>query len=176
MMVVDERLNQIEPGSGDVGYIARIGNVPLGYYKDEEKSARTFPTLPDGRRISILGDMGTVEADGSIVFLGRSSQCINTGGEKVYAEEVEAVLHAHPAIGDALVVPVPDERYGQRVAAVARLAEIQEYCRESLAGYKVPRTIVFVDEVKRTPAGKADYRWAKKTAEERATQADTASV
>jgi acyl-CoA synthetase (AMP-forming)/AMP-acid ligase II len=173
MMVVDERHRQIEPGSGDVGYIARIGNVPLGYYKDEEKSARTFPTLPDGRRISILGDMGTVEADGSIVFLGRGSQCINTGGEKVYAEEVEAVLHAHPAIGDALVVPVPDERYGQRVAAVARVAdgatepsleEIQAHCRESLAGYKVPRTVVFVDEVKRTPAGKADYRWAKNAA------------
>ncbi|WLP89423.1 AMP-binding protein [Gordonia sp. NB41Y] len=173
MMVVDERLTPIEPGSGDVGYIARIGNVPLGYYKDEEKSARTFPTLPDGRRISILGDMGTVEADGTIVFLGRGSQCINTGGEKVYAEEVEAVLHAHPAIADALVVPVPDDRYGQRVAAVARIADgmtepsiddIQAFCRESLAGYKVPRTVVFVEEVKRTPAGKADYRWAKSTA------------
>ncbi|MET9200026.1 AMP-binding protein [Gordonia sp. NPDC003585] len=173
MMVVDDRLNKIEPGSGDVGYIARIGNVPLGYYKDEEKSAKTFPTLPDGRRISILGDMGTVEADGSIVFLGRGSQCINTGGEKVYAEEVEATLHAHPAIADALVVPVPDEKYGQRVAAVARVAdgavepsldEIQQHCRETLAGYKVPRTIVFVDEVKRTPAGKADYRWAKNAA------------
>lgn len=185
MMVVDERLNKIEPGSGEVGYIARIGNVPLGYYKDEAKSAKTFPTLPDGTRISVLGDMGTVEADGSIVFLGRGSQCINTGGEKVYAEEVEATLHAHPAIADALVVPVPDAKYGQRVAAVARLAdgaieptltEIQDHCRESLAGYKVPRAIVFVDEVKRTPAGKADYRWAKKTAEERATQADTASV
>ncbi|WP_267616277.1 AMP-binding protein [Gordonia bronchialis] len=183
MMVVDDRLNKIEPGSGDVGYIARIGNVPLGYYKDEEKSAKTFPTLPDGRRISILGDMGTVEADGSIVFLGRGSQCINTGGEKVYAEEVEAALHAHPAIADALVVPVPDEKYGQRVAAVARVAdgavepsldEIQQHCRETLAGYKVPRTIVFVDEVKRTPAGKADYRWAKNAAA--AAEQSTASV
>lgn len=173
MMVVDERLDPIPPGSDDVGYIARIGNVPLGYYKDEEKSARTFPTLPDGRRISILGDMGRVEADGSIVFLGRGSQCINTGGEKVFAEEVEAVLHAHPAVGDALVVPVPDERYGQRVAAVVRLAEgaveptleeIQDHARSSLAGYKVPRTVVFVDEVRRTPAGKADYRWAKDAA------------
>ncbi len=183
MMVVDDRLNKIEPGSGDVGYIARIGNVPLGYYKDEEKSAKTFPTLPDGRRISILGDMGTVEADGSIVFLGRGSQCINTGGEKVYAEEVEAALHAHPAIADALVVPVPDEKYGQRVAAVARVSdgavepsldEIQQHCRETLAGYKVPRTIVFVDEVKRTPAGKADYRWAKNAAA--AAEQSTASV
>ncbi|RPA02524.1 acyl-CoA synthetase [Gordonia sp. OPL2] len=173
MMVVDERHNKIEPGSGEVGYIARIGNVPLGYYKDEEKSAKTFPTLADGTRISILGDMGTVEADGSIVFLGRGSQCINTGGEKVYAEEVEATLHAHPAVADALVVPVPDERYGQRVAAVIAVAdgaieptldEIQEHCRETLARYKVPRTVVYVDEVKRTPAGKADYRWAKSAA------------
>ncbi|MCZ0911514.1 acyl-CoA synthetase [Gordonia amicalis] len=178
MMVVDERLNKIEPGSGDVGYIARIGNVPLGYYKDEEKTAKTFPTLPDGTRISILGDMGTVEADGSIVFLGRGSQCINTGGEKVYAEEVEATLHAHPAIADALVVPVPDEKYGQRVAAVIALAEgaeepsleaIQDHCRETLARYKVPRTVVFVDEVKRTPAGKADYRWAKAEAAKEST-------
>lgn len=173
MMVVDDRHNKIEPGSGDVGYIARIGNVPLGYYKDEEKSAKTFPTLPDGTRISILGDMGTVEADGTIVFLGRGSQCINSGGEKVYAEEVEATLHAHPAVSDALVVPVPDEKYGQRVAAVVSVAdgvdeptleELQEHCRASLAGYKVPRTVVVVDEVKRTPAGKADYRWAKNTA------------
>ena len=174
MMVVDESLNPIEPGSGELGYIARVGNVPLGYYKDPEKSAKTFPTLPDGRRVSILGDMGTVEADGTIVFLGRGSQCINTGGEKVFAEEVEAVLHAHPAIADALVVPVPDAKYGQRVAAVAKIAdgvdepteeELQDHVRASLAGYKVPRTIVFVDEVKRTPAGKADYRWAKQTAE-----------
>lgn len=175
MMVVDERFTRIEPGSGEIGLIARIGNVPLGYYKDEEKTARTFPTLPDGTRISVLGDMGTVEADGTIVFLGRGSQCINTGGEKVFAEEVEAVLHSHPAIADALVVPVPDARYGQAVGAVVELAEgadepslaqVQEHCRESLAGYKVPRSVVIVDEVKRTPAGKADYRWAKNAAEQ----------
>ncbi|GAA4681067.1 AMP-binding protein [Gordonia humi] len=172
MMVVDERFNQItEPN--EPGYIARVGNVPLGYYKDEEKSARTFPTLPDGRRISVLGDMGYLTEDKHIVFQGRGSQCINSGGEKVYAEEVEAALHSHPAISDALVVPVPDERYGQRVGAVASLREgapepsldeVQEHCRETLAGYKVPRSIVFVDEVKRTPAGKADYKWAKSAA------------
>ncbi|MCK8670924.1 AMP-binding protein [Rhodococcus sp. HM1] len=169
MILVDERLEQIPPGSDDVGYIARIGNVPLGYYKDEEKTARTFPTRADGTRLSILGDMGRVEADGTIVFLGRGSQCINTGGEKVFAEEVEAALHAHPAVADALVVPVPDERMGQAVAAVIAtypdtgeltLEEVQEHCRKSLAGYKIPRSIVVVDEVKRTPAGKADYRWA----------------
>ncbi|MFC9790136.1 AMP-binding protein [Rhodococcus sp. NPDC127528] len=169
MILVDESLNEIAPGSDDVGYIARIGNVPLGYYKDEEKTARTFPTRSDGTRISVLGDMGKVESDGTIVFLGRGSQCINTGGEKVFAEEVEAALHAHPTIVDALVVPAPDARMGQQVAAVIAtypgspelsLDEVQEHCRKTLAGYKVPRTIILVDEVKRTPAGKADYRWA----------------
>lgn len=101
MILVDERLEPVPPGSDDVGYIARIGNVPLGYYKDEEKTARTFPTRADGTRLSILGDMGRVEADGTIVFLGRGSQCINTGGEKVFAEEVESALHAHPSVADA---------------------------------------------------------------------------
>ncbi|HNP56775.1 MAG TPA: AMP-binding protein [Gordonia sp. (in: high G+C Gram-positive bacteria)] len=174
MIVVDERNERITTPK-EVGYIARIGNIPLGYYKDAEKTERTFPVMADGTRISVLGDMGYVEEDGSIVFLGRGSQCINTGGEKVYAEEVEAVLHAHPAIADALVVPVPDAKYGQRVAAVAKVAEgfdeptledVQEHCRADLAGYKVPRTIVFVDEVKRTPAGKADYKWAKAAADQ----------
>ncbi|QKT12814.1 AMP-binding protein [Rhodococcus sp. W8901] len=169
MILVDERLEQIPAGSDQVGYIARIGNVPLGYYNDEEKTARTFPTRADGTRISVLGDMGTIEADGTIVFLGRGSQCINTGGEKVFAEEIEAALHAHPSVADALVVPVPDERMGQRVAAVIAvypdaaeltLDDVQEHCRKTLAGYKVPRAMVSVDEVKRTPAGKADYRWA----------------
>lgn len=173
MMVVDERFHRITTPN-EVGYIARVGNVPLGYYKDEEKTARTFPTMADGTRISVLGDMGYVHDDGGIVFLGRGSQCINTGGEKVYAEEVEAALHGHPAVADALVVPTPDPKYGQRVSAVVQiaegadepsLAELQEFCRQSLAGYKVPRSIVVVDEVRRTPAGKADYRWAKAAAE-----------
>ncbi|GAA3955723.1 AMP-binding protein [Gordonia caeni] len=173
MMVVDERFNRITTPN-EVGYIARVGNIPLGYYKDPEKTARTFPTMEDGTRISVLGDMGYVHDDGGIVFLGRGSQCINTGGEKVYAEEVEAALHGHPAISDALVVPVPDAKYGQAVAAVVQIAEdetepsleeVQEFCRQSLARYKVPRSLVVVDEVRRTPAGKADYRWAKAAAE-----------
>ncbi|MCX5043717.1 AMP-binding protein [Aldersonia sp. NBC_00410] len=172
MILVDEALNEIPPGSAEIGYIARVGNVPLGYYKDEEKTARTFPTRADGVRMSVLGDMGKIEADGSIVFLGRGSQCINTGGEKVFAEEVEAALHAHPAIADALVVPIHDERMGQQVAAVIAtypelpgltLEDVQDHCRKSLAGYKIPRTVAFVDEVKRTPAGKADYGWAAAT-------------
>ncbi|MCZ4076426.1 AMP-binding protein [Rhodococcus sp. H36-A4] len=169
MTLVDESLNEIPAGSEEVGYIARIGNVPLGYYKDEEKTARTFPTRSDGTRLSVLGDMGKVEADGTIVFLGRGSQCINTGGEKVFAEEVEAALHAHPSIADALVVATPDQRMGQQVAAVIAtypespeltLDDVQEHCRKTLAGYKIPRSVVLVEEVKRTPAGKADYRWA----------------
>ncbi|MBC7303415.1 MAG: AMP-binding protein [Nocardia sp.] len=173
MLLVDEDLADIAPGSDQIGYIARVGNVPLGYYKDEDKSARTFRTRVDGTRMSILGDMGRVEADGTIVFLGRGSQCINTGGEKVFAEEVEAVLHGHPSIADALVVPVPDERMGQKVAAVIAtypdvptltLDEVQQYCRTSLAGYKVPRAMSTVVEIKRTPAGKADYRWATEVA------------
>ncbi|RDI17643.1 acyl-CoA synthetase (AMP-forming)/AMP-acid ligase II [Rhodococcus sp. AG1013] len=173
MILVDERLEEIAPGTDEIGYIARIGSVPLGYYKDEEKTARTFPVRADGTRISVLGDMGRLEADGTIVFLGRGSQCINTGGEKVFAEEVEAALHAHPSIADALVVPRRDERMGQQVAAVIAtypdapeltVDEVQEHCRKTLAGYKIPRAIVLVDEVKRTPAGKADYRWATETA------------
>ncbi len=170
LTLVDEALQPIAPGSDEVGWIARVGNVPLGYYNDPDKSARTFPQLPDGTRLAVLGDMGRIEADGTIVFLGRGSGCINTGGEKVFAEEVEAALHAHPSVSDALVVPKPDERMGQQVAAVIAqypgtaplsLQEVQEHCRSTLAGYKVPRAVVLVDEVRRTPAGKADYKWAK---------------
>ncbi|NLU82477.1 AMP-binding protein [Rhodococcus sp. HNM0569] len=173
LVLVDESLTEIPPGSDRIGYIARVDGVPLGYYNDPEKSARTFPTRADGVRLSVLGDMGTVDADGAIVFLGRGSQCINTGGEKVFVEEVEAALHAHPAIADALVVGVADERMGQRVAAVVALYpdaepltldDIQNHCRATIAGYKVPRTVAIVDEVRRTPAGKADYRWAGEVA------------
>lgn len=176
MLVVDDTLAEVPAGPENVGMIARLGPVPQGYYKDEDKTARTFRTLPDGRRCSVLGDMGYRDHDGSIVFLGRGSQCINTGGEKVYVEEVENVLHGHPDIADVLVVAVPDERLGERVAAVVSpregrepsLDDVQRHARESLAGYKVPRDLVVVPEVKRTPAGKADYRWAKEVAREQA--------
>ncbi|AHH18666.1 putative fatty-acid--CoA ligase [Nocardia nova SH22a] len=173
MIVVDDELRELTPGSPQEGHIARTGNIPLGYYNDADKTARTFPVRADGTRLAVLGDMGRVESDGTIVFLGRGSQCINTGGEKVFAEEVEAALHAHPSIADALVVPVPDERMGQQVSAVIEiypdaarpsLEDIQEHCRKTLAGYKIPRSMALVDEVKRTPAGKADYRWAKEVA------------
>lgn len=177
MLVVDDTLAELPRGPEHVGLIARLGPVPQGYYKDEEKTARTFRTLPDGRRCSVLGDMGYRDLDGTIVFLGRGSQCINTGGEKVYVEEVENVLHGHPDVADVLVVAVPDERLGERVAAVIAtrdgreptLDDIQTHARAALAGYKVPRDLVLVPEVKRTPAGKADYRWAKRVAAARAT-------
>jgi acyl-CoA synthetase (AMP-forming)/AMP-acid ligase II len=131
---------------------------------------RAGPLEVDGARWSLPGDMATIDDDGTVHLLGRGTLCINTGGEKVYPEEVEAVLQAHPAIDDAVVVGLPDERWGQRVAAVVAsrqgitLAEVQDHCRSSLAGYKVPRSVATVDRVERNPAGKADYRWGKATA------------
>ncbi len=161
----------VTPGSQETGKVARRGHVPLRYHNDEAKSAATFITV-DGVRWALTGDEAMVEADGSVKMLGRGSQCINTGGEKVYPEEVEEPLKAHPAVEDALVVGVPDERWGERVAAVVQLepgaslelADLQAYLREHVAGYKVPRDLVTVDKVVRSPAGKADYRWAKETA------------
>jgi acyl-CoA synthetase (AMP-forming)/AMP-acid ligase II len=172
-VVLDEvSLEPLVPGSGVVGRVARTGHIPLGYYKDEEKTAQTFIEL-DGRRYVVTGDMAAVDDDGTIRLLGRGSGCINTGGEKVFPEEVEAVLKAHDTVYDAVVVGVPDDRWGQRVAAVVQpadgaspsLDELAEHCRQSLAGYKVPRSLAIVDEVVRSPAGKADYRWAKSVAE-----------
>jgi acyl-CoA synthetase (AMP-forming)/AMP-acid ligase II len=121
--VMNENMLPVTPGSGIVGRLARRGHMPLGYYKDEEKTAATFVTDPDGVRWVIPGDMATVDADGTVTLLGRGSICINSGGEKIYPEEVEAALKAHPAIFDAVVVGVPDERWGERVAAVVRKAD-----------------------------------------------------
>ncbi|KUL38421.1 acyl-CoA synthetase [Streptomyces sp. NRRL F-4489] len=154
---------------GEVGRLALRGHVPLGYYNDPAKTAETFFEA-DGERWVLLGDMATVDARGVVTVLGRGSQCINSGGEKVYPEEVEQALKAHPAVYDALVAGVPDDRWGNRVAAVVQLrpgtgsldlAAIQSHCRTRLAGYKVPRTVVFTDHIQRSPSGKADYRWAK---------------
>ena len=161
----------VEPGSGEIGKLATSAFVPLGYYKDEEKSAATFCEV-EGVRYSFPGDYATVEADGSITLLGRGSVCINTGGEKVFPEEVEEAVKRHPSVFDCLVVGVPDERFGERVVAVTSCVEGQsvndedliEFTREHLAGYKVPRDILPVDLVRRAPNGKADYKWAKATA------------
>jgi acyl-CoA synthetase (AMP-forming)/AMP-acid ligase II len=170
--VFDDDLVAITPGSGVVGRLATRGRLPLGYHNDAEKTARTFVTV-DGVRWSLPGDMATIDAAGTIRVLGRGSLCINTGGEKVYPEEVEAVLKAHPAIADAVVVGVPDERFGQAVAAVVApldgatppsLDDLRAYCRDQLAGYKAPRQLAVVDEVPRSPSGKADYAWARDVA------------
>ncbi|MBM7458282.1 acyl-CoA synthetase [Rhodococcus coprophilus] len=165
--VLDEDGNPIAPGSGQVGLIARKGNIPLGYYKDEEKTKATFREY-NGIRYSIPGDYARVEEDGTVTMLGRGSVSINSGGEKIYPEEVEGALKQHPAVFDVLVVGVPDERFGERVAAVialregmtATLDELVASARTKIAGYKVPRSGWFVDEIRRSPAGKPDYRWA----------------
>ena len=172
-VVLDDDLRPVEPGSGVIGRVARGGNIPLGYYKDQAKTAQVFVTGADGRRYSMPGDFATVEADGTITLLGRGSVCINTGGEKVFTEEVEQVLKAHPDVFDAMVVGVPDERWGQRVAAIVQarddtapdLAAIDAHCRAHIAAYKVPKELHLVHEIARSPSGKPDYPWAKQLAE-----------
>jgi acyl-CoA synthetase (AMP-forming)/AMP-acid ligase II len=175
-IVVDETLHEVEPGSGRVGRLATSGRVPLGYYGDLERSARTFVEI-DAVRYALPGDMATVDADGGIRLLGRGSLCINTGGEKVYPEEVEAAVTSHPQIGDAVVVGVPDPTWGERVAVVIEpapgasppaLEELQEHCRSRLAGYKLPRILAVVPRVQRTESGKADYGWAAGVARDHA--------
>ncbi|MER8237132.1 acyl-CoA synthetase [Streptomyces sp. NPDC101490] len=175
---VNERTQVVDPATlapvapGETGRLAQRGHVPLGYYNDPAKTAETFFER-DGLRWVLLGDMATVDASGVVTVLGRGSQCINTGGEKVYPEEVEQALKAHPDVYDALVAGVPDARWGSHVAAVVQLradappldlASLQEHCRARLAGYKVPRQLVLTDRVQRSPSGKADYRWARTVA------------
>ncbi len=162
---------RIEPGSGEMGMVAAGGNVPLGYYKDPEKSARTFKVI-DGVRYSFPGDWGYIEADGTLTLLGRGSQCINTGGEKVYPEEVEEAVKLHPAIEDCLVVGVPDEKFGERIVAVAALVQggaadegdVIATAKAKIAAYKAPKQVIIVEHVPRAPNGKADYKTAKQLA------------
>ena len=175
--VLDDDLRRIAPGSDDVGMLARCGRLPIGYWKDPEKTAKTFRTDADGTRWVVAGDMATVEADGTVTLLGRGSLCINSGGEKIYPDEVEMALKSHPAVFDAVVVGVPDARWGERVAAVVQprpghaptLADIDAHCRTRVSGYKVPRELHLVDEVQRSPSGKPDYKWAKSVATREAT-------
>jgi 3-oxocholest-4-en-26-oate---CoA ligase len=169
--VLDDEGKPVAPGSGKVGRLARKGHVPLGYYKDEQKTATTFLEI-DGERWVLPGDNATVDEDGTVVLLGRGSTSINTGGEKVYPEEVETALMTSDDVADAVVVGLPDERWGERVVAVVKpaagatptLQSLQEHARASLAGYKLPRALVVVDTLERTPAGKPDYKWAKQKA------------
>ncbi|MFJ4754163.1 MULTISPECIES: acyl-CoA synthetase [Streptomyces] len=176
---VNSRTRVVDPvtrepvGAGEVGRVAQCGHVPLGYYNDPAKTAETFFER-DGERWVLLGDMATVDEEGVVTVLGRGSQCINTGGEKVYPEEVEQALKSHPDVYDALVAGVPDARWGSHVAAVVQvrdgaprpsLEDVQTHCRTRLAGYKIPRQLVITDAIRRSPSGKADYRWARKVAE-----------
>ena len=171
--VFTEDGREVEPGSGETGMVAAGGSVPLGYFKDEAKSAATFKTI-DGVRYSFPGDWARVEADGSLTLLGRGSNCINTAGEKVYPEEVEESIKRHDDVVDCLVVGLEDEKFGQRVTAVASLKrtdavsgeDLREFLRDKLAAYKMPKQIVIVDQVRRAPNGKADYKWARGVLEE----------
>jgi fatty-acyl-CoA synthase len=172
VIVITDEGEHVEAGSGKMGKIGTSGLVPLGYFKDEKKSAETFKEF-EGVRYSFPGDYATVEADGTITLLGRGSNCINTAGEKVYPEEVEEAVKRHPNIFDCLVVGLKDDRFGQRVVALASFQDenqIEEqdliaFTREHLAGYKLPKQVLFVSEVMRAPNGKANYKWAKETAE-----------
>ena len=167
--VFDEDGNPLEPGSGRQGMVAVGGPIPIGYYKDPEKTAATFRTI-GGRRWSVPGDWATVEADGTIALLGRGSACINSAGEKVYPEEVEEAVKAHPAVADCLVVGVPDPRWGEAVTAVVQMAdaasdeEVIADARTRLAAYKLPKKLIRADAVQRGANGKPDYQWAKQFA------------
>jgi acyl-CoA synthetase (AMP-forming)/AMP-acid ligase II len=170
--VVDpDSFEPIEPGSGKVGVIVQRRHIPLEYYKDPEKTAATFKVI-DGERYVIAGDMATVEADGTVLVFGRGSVSINSGGEKIFPEEVEAALKSHPDVFDAVVVGVPDTKWGERVAAVVQpregkaptLEDLDRHCRTRVAAYKVPRLVALVDQMVRSPAGKADYQWARSVA------------
>ncbi|MEE8580586.1 MAG: acyl-CoA synthetase [Myxococcota bacterium] len=165
--VFSEDHRPVEPGSGEKGFIARCGPIPLGYYKDPEKTAKTFPVI-DGVRYSIPGDWCTVEADGTLTLLGRGSVCINTAGEKVYPEEVEEALKTHPDVEDALVLGLEDAKWGQAVTGVVQLrrsaalkeAALRDHVRAQLAAFKTPKRIVSIERMPRAPNGKADYKMA----------------
>ena len=169
--VFGEDGQELQPGDEAIGRVATSGLVPIGYYKDPVKSAETFREI-GGVRYSFPGDYARVEADGAITLLGRGSVCINTAGEKVFPEEVEEAVKRYEPVLDCLVVGVPDERFGERVVAVTSVHEsaeqaeheVIEYARQQLAGYKVPKHVLFVDEVRRAPNGKPDYKWARRTA------------
>jgi acyl-CoA synthetase (AMP-forming)/AMP-acid ligase II len=171
-IVIDEEGKPTTPGDGVVGRLARRGHIPLGYYKDEKKTAETFPII-GGERWVVPGDMAVADADGMITLLGRGSVSINSGGEKIFPEEVELALKGHPEVFDVVVVGVPDERWGERVAAVVAprgdarpsAEELADHARTLVAGYKVPREVHYVTEMVRSPSGKADYRWAKAVAQ-----------
>lgn len=173
-VVSGDRTRRLSPGEDEVGWLAQWGRVPLGYLGDPTKTQETFPEI-EGVRYAVAGDRAKLGADGALQFLGRHSAVVNTGGEKVYAEEVEQVLKGHPGVADALVVGRPNPRWGQEVVAVVMPShdgsapaeppdedELRDHCRQALAGYKLPKAIFWVDQIQRSPSGKPDYKWARK--------------
>ena len=172
VVLTADRSRMLEPGDEEIGWIARRGRVPLGYLNDQEATERTFPVL-DGERLSVPGDRGQLDADGSIRMLGRDAMVVNTGGEKVFVEEVEQALLRHPDVVDVLVVGRPSSRFGQEVVAVVQLApgaeiggeDLREFSALSIARFKAPRAFVFTEMIRRHPTGKPDYQWAKAVAE-----------
>lgn len=156
----------LQPGDSEVGWAARNGRIPLGYFDDAEATAKTFPEI-DGQRVVVSGDRAALDSDGSMRLYGRDSLVVNTGGEKVFVEEVEAELRAHPTVADALVVGRPSDRWGEEIVAiVATRADVTaetlcEHCATGLARFKIPKDVLFVDRIRRLGNGKADYRWAK---------------
>jgi acyl-CoA synthetase (AMP-forming)/AMP-acid ligase II len=178
-IVLTEDGRRVEPGSGEIGLVAVRGRTPIGYYKDEEKTARTFKVV-DGERYSIPGDYATVEADGTLRLLGRGSVCINTGGEKVFPEEVEEALKTHPSVRDAVAVGVPDDKWGEAIVAVVEPAEaaagagldeadVIAHVKSRLAAFKAPKRVLTVDTIGRAPNGKVDYKRLKAYAADHAT-------
>jgi 3-oxocholest-4-en-26-oate---CoA ligase len=165
----------LSPGEHEVGWAARAGRIPLGYFNDAEATRKTFPVV-DGNRVVISGDRASLEDDGTLRLYGRDSLVVNTGGEKVFVEEVEEVLRAHPAIADALVVGRPSDRWGQELVALVELRDgveaarepLHAHCTSQLARFKAPKEFIFVEHVRRLGNGKADYRWAKTQATEKA--------
>lgn len=169
-VIVDGRFAEL----GEVGYLSRTGHTPIGYYNDPDATEEIFQKI--GGKVWVLsGDQARIDDDGKLTVLGRGSTCINSGGEKIYPEEVEEVLRAHPSIHDAAVVGMPDSKWGQKVSALVSLSsgvdtldldDVKTFCGETLAGYKLPRALEIVPEIKRSPAGKQDYKWAKSIFEE----------
>jgi 3-oxocholest-4-en-26-oate---CoA ligase len=169
--VITDDGREVQPGSGETGRVAVGGYQPIGYYKDPEKTAATFLTF-EGKRYSVPGDYAQVEADGTLTLLGRGSVCINTGGEKVFPEEVEEVLKTHDAVSDAVAVGLPDEKFGEAITAVVELAPdasldegaVIEHVKGRLASYKAPKKVLRIDTIGRAPNGKVDYKRLKRWA------------
>jgi 3-oxocholest-4-en-26-oate---CoA ligase len=174
LVVADDYSHFLKPGDPEVGWVARAGRIPLGYFNDEQATRKTFPEV-DGQRVVISGDRASVESDGTLRLYGRDSLVVNTGGEKVFVEEVEEVLRAHPDVADALVVGRPSDRWGEELVALVALRPgfeepavsvelLHAHCTSQLARFKAPKEYIFVDQVRRLGNGKADYRWAKSAA------------